>query len=103
MSYPFTLLLPLVISVLVQATLWVSYLTFISFLDRTATLWLAWGGAAAAAAFLVVYRFFATDMKSWNLALVLCSLFQFAAIANSLYFVWLILFQPSSGITGPIT
>lgn len=91
MSYPLTLISLAIISLAVQATLWLGYLVFIPVLDRTALLWIACAGAAAAACFLVVYRFFATDMKAWNLPFLLCTVLQFASLGNSLYFAWLIL------------
>ena len=92
MAYPFTLLFPLGISLAIQALLWASYFFFIPFMDRVAVLWTAAGGAAAAAIFLFVYRFFATDMESWNKGLVISTLLQFASLAGSLWFVKLALF-----------
>lgn len=91
MKYPLTLFFLLGISLAIQTTLWIGYLFFIPVLDKTAMLWIAAAGAAASACFLVVYRFFATDMKSWNLPFVFCSILQFASFGNSLYFIWLIL------------
>jgi len=91
MNYPFTLWIPVFLSTGVQGVLWFSDRFFISWMDRTAVLWTSIAGAAAATVFLVVYRFFATDMKPWSLSLILASLWQFACIASSGYFVWLTL------------
>jgi len=91
MSYPFTLWIPVIISAGVQGLLWYSHLLFLPWMDRTAVLWTSLAGAAAATIFLVVYRFFATDMKPWNFGLILASLLQFASIGSSGYFVWLTL------------
>jgi len=91
MGYPFTLFILLLVSAGVQGLLWASYLFFIPWMDRTAMLWTSVAGIAASCIFLVIYRFFATDMKSWSLSLIFCTLMQFAAIANSGYFLWLIL------------
>ena len=91
MNYPFTLFIPLLLSIVAQGVLWAGFLFFIPWMDRVATLWIAMGSAAAAMIFLVLYRFFAIDMKPWNLALIFCSLMQFAALGSSGYFIWLVM------------
>jgi hypothetical protein len=91
MNYPFSLFIPLVISLCLQGLLWASNQFFIPWMDRTAILWIALGGATASTIFLVLYRVLATDMKQWNISLVACSVLQFGAIGNSLYFVLLAL------------
>ena len=89
--YPFTLFIPLLISLGVQGLLWASDFFFIPWMDRTAILWTSIAGFLAGCIFLVIYRFFATDMKSWSFSLIFCSLLQFAALANSGYFIWQVL------------
>jgi len=91
MNYPFTLFIPLLLSTVAQGVLWAGYLFFIPWMDRLATFWIAAGSAAAALIFLVLYRLVATDMKPWNLALLFCSIMQFAALGSSGYFIWLIM------------
>ncbi len=91
MSHPFTLWLPVLISIALQSILWFGDFFYLDWLDRTAILWMSIAGFSAAGLFLVIYRWVASEMEPWSLGLIFASLLQFATMGSSGYFLWRIL------------
>lgn len=85
--YPLSMGLPLILSLTVQVLLWAGTLWHIEWLNRLAMLGLAGGGLATACISLVFYRIIALE-KPWAWFIIIPSLLQFLALANSILFVY---------------
>ena len=87
MVYVFCLYFPLLFSLLVQGLLWVGTFWHIGWLDRIAMLGIAAGGLFGSCIALMLYRLIAIG-RPFSIGLSLASLLQFAALANSLLFLY---------------
>ncbi|NLB62541.1 MAG: hypothetical protein GX801_00345 [Fibrobacter sp.] len=88
MTYPFSIIIPALISLVGQIALWVGYFFYIPALNKTAVFWGGIASAIIAAIFLVFYRFLiSVGQKAWNLTAFIAIFIQIATIFSGLWIV----------------
>lgn len=85
--YPLSIGLPLIISVVIHSLLWAGTFWHIEWMNRLSMMGMAGGGLATASIALVFYRILAIE-KPWAISIIVASLLQFLAWANSLLFLY---------------
>lgn len=88
MTYPFSIIIPALISLLGQIALWAGYWFFIPALDKATIFWSATAAFAMAGIFLLLYRFLVSvGQKAWHWATLLAIALQIGTMVSS---AWLL-------------